>query len=1182
MTNPDLVLFQTQRLTDNANGGGQLTSTIIPDNQPNNLFGPISRINRADGNVSLRKAIVKALSADTKTYFGAHIIIASPPTNPDVSAVMFSTDSWTDVHSDALEFLESYLVQGPQTRLWAYGNQVIGQRSIIGYQPPADPLPSIGDTYVITNQSVTPNVSQFVRISSISNTIQTFIDSAGTFNLNIVTMGITEPLTANYPGAEAQRFSTPTPPTIMCITNVADAATYYGVETLSADVSSGAETATLTSIFAQLVPSSQGESPITAAQPVGAFSYVASGAPISGSYTGTSAGGTYVGRGIMPGSLTFGGHADDGKGTIPFYGYAVDYAAGHIASTTNGFVSLTFTPAVQISQSGYFQQQPVTEGTRGYLWIQTCNPVPAPGSTTVSYRALGRWYTLQDDGSGTLVGAVGAGTGTVDFATGIIVLTTGALPDIDSNVVFSWGQAAQYDIRTGDVTIQVPAVSIQLSHPAQSGTVSITWLDGVTTRTVTDNGSGALTGYGTGSIIYSTGLISLHPTTLPNVATGINVAYTSNAISNDSFTPSKSGSDISITLSNAPIAAKSVNISYSVPLPTNWPDALLGGANAILQTIHDDGSGNLIGLYGSVAGSVNYTTGVVTFDPDVLGYGIQIPNYESLPVQVWDSGTHAWVISTQSVLTNWLPNIVTAPFVNGSTVTATSIAASASNVSETESFPTPAIKVDLTPTTNQAVVDSGVRFGFANDVYVDRAGILYRSVSTTTNSGTAAGTIDYTSGLTTITDWNGGSASTVSITALLCEYGISPVGVLCSRVPGQSVRPSSFQIQANRASDNALISATADSDGNWTTSDMTGHIDYETGFYTVSFGQLVLDSSLSGPDKAEPWYNSGNVDGTGHIWRPNEALPGSITYSCVVETILPLNAGVLGLDPVRLPSDGRVPIISGGSTLVFRNPLTYTFTGTKVAGDTITLPRGGLESVVLYDSDGVQVDISLYTADLTVGSVTIANPADLSPYTQPFVATHTQGELVLCTDAEITGQISFSPALTNAYPHTSSYVSSALIADNSGNLQADYDTKFQQTTWNFAPATLWEDIVQGSSPTAVYDDVDFPIQVLDRDTITQRVALIFTSSTGGNIAFEELGVIGTFTTSADVAPNNPATSNPFFVMDHRGFGTGWASGNAIRFNLRGAGFPVWFARSVQVGAGASLDDSFATELRWDE
>jgi hypothetical protein len=91
------------------------------------------------------------------------------------------------------------------------------------------------------------------------------------------------------------------------------------------------------------------------------------------------------------------------------------------------------------------------------------------------------------------------------------------------------------------------------------------------------------------------------------------------------------------------------------------------------------------------------------------------------------------------------------------------------------------------------------------------------------------------------------------------------------------------------------------------------------------------------------------------------------------------------------------------------------------------------------------------------------------------------------------------------------------------------------------PPHLWDDVVHGSAPTAAYDDVNHPIQVLDRDTITQRVALIFTSATTGNIAFEELGIIGTFNTSTNVAPVNPATGNPYFVLDHLGFGTGWAT-----------------------------------------
>lgn len=1199
MTNPDIVIVQSQRLTDAANGGGSMTATIVPDNQANNLFGPISRVNRADGNVSLRKAIVKALATDTTMYLGAHIIIAQPPTNPDVTALMFTTGSWTDTRADAVEFVESYLVQGPQTRLWPYGLQVSGARSIIAYQPVSDPLPNIGDSYCIVNNGVSPAVSQFVRIKSLSSTIQTFTDTIGSYQLNVVTMGITEPLTSTYLGAAAQRYSTPVPNVVMCQTNVADAASYYGCATLSADASTGDETVSLNSIFGQLIPSSIGEASITDASPQGAGAIVAAANStvlvLTPSIFG-SPGTAYLGSGIYPGSVKCYFNyslvaVDDSAGNIRLGSVTgtkigtVSYDTGMLVNLVSTFIDhCSWIPAVSVQQAGYFAQQNVTQATRGYLWIQSMIPLPSPGSASVSYRSLGRWYTLTDDGSGNLVGPTGAGSGTVKFDTGICTITTGALPDIDSNIVFSWGQSAQYNIRTGDVAIQNPAVSFALSNPAKPSSVTISWTSGATSYSVTDNGAGGLTGNGTGTINYGTGEISLTPTTLPNPTDGFSVAYQTNPATTTTFTPSKSGASISMTIPGTPLAPRSITIKYSVTATTPYVSNF-GGQGTFSVVLVDDGSGNLVsanGLTIASGGTVDYSTGVVTFNPDVVLAPVATPNYTSVTGYFTNGSGGPYPQTTQSILTGYTVTPANVAFANGSNVSITATSTSATNVAQTDNFPSPTIKVDLTPTTVQPIVPGGVMFTFAGDTYIDRAGVLYRSVNASTNSGIAAGAIDYTTGMASITSWIAGGSKTISVMALLCQSGNSPIGVLCGRVPGQAIKPSSFTIQANRRSDAGLITATADADGNWTTADMTGHIDYATGFFTVRFGALVLDSSLTTDQKAEPWYNSSNIDGTGHIWYPNEALSGTVKYSCVVQTTLPLSAGILGLDPVRLPSDGRVPIISAGNTLVFRNPLTYTFTGTVAAGDTTSLPRGALESAVLYDSTGTMVDIGLYTADLTAGSITINVGADISSYTQPFVCTHTRGEMVLCTDAEITGQVSFAPALVNDYPSASSFVSSALIGPDAGNLQGAYNTKFVQTTWNYNPSDLWDDVVHGSSPTANYNDIDYPIQVTDLDTITQRVALIFTSSTGGNIAFEDLGVVGTFTTAASVAPINPATGNPYFIMDYHGFGTGWAANNAIRFNLQGAGFPVWFSRSVQVGASASLDDAFTVETRWDK
>ena len=54
-------------------------------------------------------------------------------------------------------------------------------------------------------------------------------------------------------------------------------------------------------------------------------------------------------------------------------------------------------------------------------------------------------------------------------------------------------------------------------------------------------------------------------------------------------------------------------------------------------------------------------------------------------------------------------------------------------------------------------------------------------------------------------------------------------------------------------------------------------------------------------------------------WRnlvPRAVDPSTINYSAVAFSYLPLNADILGIDPVRLPSDGRVPIYRAGDVVV--------------------------------------------------------------------------------------------------------------------------------------------------------------------------------------------------------------------------------------------------------------------------
>ena len=56
----------------------------------------------------------------------------------------------------------------------------------------------------------------------------------------------------------------------------------------------------------------------------------------------------------------------------------------------------------------------------------------------MSFRALGQWYLLADNGSGELRGEPGTGSGLVNFATGSAPATLGALPDIGGGHLQLW------------------------------------------------------------------------------------------------------------------------------------------------------------------------------------------------------------------------------------------------------------------------------------------------------------------------------------------------------------------------------------------------------------------------------------------------------------------------------------------------------------------------------------------------------------------------------------------------------------------------------------------------------------------------------------------------------------------------------------------------------------------------
>jgi hypothetical protein len=196
---------------------------------------------------------------------------------------------------------------------------------------------------------------------------------------------------------------------------------------------------------------------------------------------------------------------------------------------------------------------------------------------------------------------------------------------------------------------------------------------------------------------------------------------------------------------------------------------------------------------------------------------------------------------------------------------------------------------------------------------------------------------------------------------------------------------------------------------------------------------------------------------------------------------------------------------------------------------------------------------------------------------QPLVALHAIEDMALCTDAQITGDLSLGNALTHAYTAENSTCSSALVL---GDAQARYSYLFAQNTWT----NVWSDALVGSAPTggAKFNDGLWPVELKNADTITQRWRINFTSATAYQVVGETLGVIATGTTAADCAPVNPATGNPYFILRAAGFGSGWATGNQLRFDTIAAGSPVWCARTVIAGPATVNDDRARIGVRWDK
>ncbi|WP_087546726.1 hypothetical protein [Acinetobacter sp. WCHA39] len=630
----NLVLYKSERLTDTSDGGGKYSGQVVEDGISNNLFLDVSELNRAVGNVSMRKIFPAVNNNDTDALMGSTVFISKNPDDPNVSALLFSTRSHTDTRDSAKNRLENYLAKGAQAVGSLLDTAYSGMKSIQVAMSKNESENSIGDTIVlVANEGLPTEITQFIRLTDVLTKAAYVRVNNADVEYKIATYSFQDALSRDFIGVSAtQWYNNTKPATTLRETVVADSGKYCASVKLNNDVSVGSFTVEASSIFSQLIPSNQTETPLLDLNALSENVALVAGnsGTISVQYT-TNVNNNqslYIGSSVFPGSITFslfGQSIVDSGGVLRTLSGTqvgtIDYQTGHIVwtnaiGTGTVSISLTFMPAAMPTQPFESYALPVTANNQGTNWTGVLLPIPAPGALSISYMAQGKFYTLKDNGTGRLVGASDSvGSGSINYTTGTWLLTTGALPDVGTPILLLWGTPIATFARA-NLPVLPAAIEFDLGQVAiAASSVSVTWLlDGVS-KTASSNAQGQFTGDATGSINYATGVGKLIPNKLPQKNTAFNFVF--NYGDPKTQTVSAVTPDLSQKLTfNIGTGSAIQPNSVELQIPVSG-----GTGSTVFQTVTlfdvplNSTTGNLVDRLGNVQGTITYATGAVEVTP---------------------------------------------------------------------------------------------------------------------------------------------------------------------------------------------------------------------------------------------------------------------------------------------------------------------------------------------------------------------------------------------------------------------------------------------------------------------------------------------------------------------------------------------------------------------------------------
>lgn len=627
----DLVLYKSERLTDTDDGGGKYSGQVIIDGQSNNLFNDVSEMDRTMGDVSMRKIFPAVITEDTDALMGATVFISENPNDPNVSALLFSTENWTDERRSAQNRVENYLAKGGLIAGTPLDTHWQGMKQLQVAMFPQEAESSVGDTIVlVSDEGKALEFEQYVRITKVETRIAIMVVDGKNVEYKIATYTINDPLERDFVGLTARQwYDGQTSKTIIRESLVADTGEYCASVKLASDAQVGEFTVNASSMFTQLIPSAQTETPIIDVNAAGESVILVPGndGTITANFP-TTVGvsqNLYLGSSVMPSSVAFtlfgqpvsdqGGLLKNSQGTQVG---TIDYQRGLIQWTSAAgagaaTLAITFKPAAAPKQ--YFQSYaiPVTQNSQSSNWTGVLIPIPAPGSLTLSYMSQGKFYELKDDGSGQLKGVHSSfGSGMINYETGSFLLTTGALPDVDTPILAHWGTPIATFVRAG-LHVEKAGFDFDLGHTGVAAGITVTWVLEGETKTASSNSKGLFTGDAAGYINYALGKGRIIPNKLPQKNTQFNITYNyGSQLSQSKSAIPEGNQQLTFTIgTGASIQPSSVDLEIPVTDQS--------GLNTLYVHLKDDpissNIGNLINDAGDIQGTIDYNTGQCIVTP---------------------------------------------------------------------------------------------------------------------------------------------------------------------------------------------------------------------------------------------------------------------------------------------------------------------------------------------------------------------------------------------------------------------------------------------------------------------------------------------------------------------------------------------------------------------------------------